>query len=555
MSSLSPRREVPKGTSLDSQDPRHDTSGHAGAGPETPTSAPRETHFDKLLAAQARQARRARQSKRQTSASERARNTEPQTIQAKPGRSPFPLPTRPRPNEAAGTEAGPSTFAIPAARHTATPASISTQVTPTSGTSDAGYNLGGGSAAAPPMTIRELELMANLYPLTLLGRPVSTVVGNDVGSAVFIPDMDQSRAQNYTHPNPPRNQSSPKIADTTGISEQTLAQQKGQGIAREKVGRQRVHRAYDNQDNRDDVYTRFNAGQSSRAIAAATDVPRHILAQWKADGIAAGRVDPEAISEARRSYEDKRKHAYALFQQDERISVSEVSRITGGSISTVNEWKRTWTSKAKEVLDPERSGSKNSNRHEEDRKKAEEVLDPEQSGSRNFTRHVEDKKAEVYELLIQNQNMSAKEAAEKLGVSERTILRWKAKDLAAGTLPPGLDPTRFRAVRDSETRKEVESLLGQNFSNEQIKELTGASDSTVKRVKRKKKGAALVHPEDPASARPGAFPATASNSSDAAEVSEASSDVLVYTPRNMLAHFDEVSSESSAWANGSALLR
>ncbi|ERF69169.1 hypothetical protein EPUS_01126 [Endocarpon pusillum Z07020] len=541
MSSLSPHREVPKGTSLDSQDPRHDTSGPAGAGPETPTSAPKETRFDKLLAAQARQSR---QLKRKTSASERATNAEHQTIQAKPGRSAFPLPTRPRTKDAAGTEAGPSTFAIPAARHTAAPTSVPTQVARTLGTPNAGYNPSGGSAAASVMTTRELELMSNLYPLTLLGRPVSTIAGNDVGWAVSIPDIDQSLAQNYSLLNPPRHQSSPRIADTTGISEQTLAQQKARGIAREKVGRQRVHGPYDNQDSRDDVYARFNAGQSSRMIAAATNVPRHVLTQWKADGIAAGRVEPEVISEAHRSYEDKRKHAYALFQQYERISLSEVSRITGVSISAVNEWKRTWTSK--------------------------EVLGPERSDSRKFTRHVEDrKKAEVYELLIQKPNMLVTEAAEKLGVSERTILCWKNKDLAAGTLPSGLDRNRFRAARDPETRKEVESLLRQNVSNKQISELTGVSGSTVKRLKRRKKAAALVHPEEPASARPAASihpeapasarpaasPATASNSSHAQEVSETSSDVLLYTPSNMHAHFDEVSSESSAWGNSSTLRR
>lgn len=526
MSSLSPPRQPrqgPKGTSLDSQNPRHDTSGPAGAGPETPTSAPKETRFDQMLAAQARQARQLRQSKRQASASERPRNTEPQTRQATPGRSPFPLPTRPRTSDAAGTEAGPSTVTIPAASHTPAPASISTQVAPTSGTTNAGYNLGEGSS----LNNREMELWANLFPQTLLGRPVSTAAGNDVRSAVFIPDIDQSRAYNHTLLSPPRHQSPPKIADTTGISEQTLAQQKAQGIARVKVGPQGLH--YDNQDNRDDVYARFNAGLSCRAIAAATNVPRFVLAQWRADGIAAGRVDPKAIYEARRSYEDRRKHAHALFQQDKNISVSEVARITGSSRTASTEWKRTWT--------------------------GEEVLDLERSGSGIFTRREEDgKKAEVYELLIQNQYMLLKEAAEKLGVAERTILRWKAADLAAGTLPPGLDPNRFRSARSSETRKEVESLLHQNVPNKKITELTGVSDSTVKRLKRKKEAAALVHPEEPASASPAAFPATASNSSDTPEGSETSSDVLLYTPRNMLAHFDDVSSESSAWGNGSALL-
>ena len=524
MSSASPPRGVSKTTSLDSQDSRHRTSDPAGAGSETPTSAPKETRFDRLLAAQARQL------KSKTSASESARSTEPHTIQAKPGRNPFPLPKRPQTNDAAGTAAGPSTFAVPAARHTAAPASISTQVARTSGTTNAGYNLGGGGVAASFMRGPELDLIANSFPQTLLGRPVSAAVGSDVGAAVYMPNVDAKRAQVCTVLDPPKRQSLEKIASMTDISEQTLAQRKAQGIAREKVDPERVHAAYDKQDKRDDVYARFNAGQSSRAIAAATKVPRGVLAQWKADGIAAGRVDAEATCEGRRSYEDKRKQAYALFEQDKKISGSEVSRITGSSISAANEWKRNWT--------------------------GEKVSHPERSGSRNFSRHENDgKKAEAYELLIQNQNMIPKEAAERLGVTEGTILRWKAKDLAAGTLPHGLDPNRFRTARDPEKIKEVESLLRRNFSNKQIQEFTGVSGSTVKRLKRKEKAAASVNPGESASARPAAFPATASKSSDTPEGSEASSDVLVYTPKNMLAHFDEVSSESSAWANGSALLR
>ncbi len=521
MSSAPPPKDVPQRTSSNPQDSRRRKPDPVRAGSETPTSASKETHFDRLLATQ---------SKYLKSVAERTRSGVAHTPQAGPSRSPFPSPKRPRTNEAADTKAGPSARTIPAARDAAAAASPSTRPTGALTTSNAAHSFGGGGVAASSLTGTEIDLLANILPKNMSSARKSAAASSLLGRAISIPDEVGARSQSYTLLNPPRRPTLGKTANMTGIPEPTNEQQKAQDVARGKVNPPRVPAPYDKQRKRDEVYRRFNAGESYRKIETATGVPRGVLPNWMADGIADGRVAPEVTLESPRSYEVKRKQAHDLFKRYKEMSLTEVSRMTGSSLSMVTEWKRMWTAKA--VVDPEISGSKNSAGHDNDKKKAQ-----------------------AYALLIHNKTMTLKEASMVLGIPQKTLIHWKTEDLAAGNFPPELDPNRLQHGRDPEKVKEVESLLRQDLPVKEIVKLTGISFSTVKRWRKMATAGESVIPETSGSAGRAALAGSASSSSDAPQVSRQSSDVLLYTPKNMLPYGEEVSSESSAWANGSGLLR
>ena len=183
-------------------------------------------------------------------------------------------------------------------------------------------------------------------------------------------------------------------------------------------------------------------------------------------------------------------------------------------------------------------------------------MNPETSGSKNFARlQTDNKRAEAYALLIQNRTMTLKEASKRVGIAATTLVRWRADDFAAGMLPLELDVNRFRTGHEPEKRKQVKSLLRQGLSTKRIHERTRITECTIKKWRAKDMAGMLVSSEESASSGLATSSATALDFSDIPEVSGDSSDVLVYVPRNRPPFRVEVRSESSAWGNDSEVLR
>ena len=518
MSSVSHSKRIQNGPS-DPHEPEQHTPGATRAGrSEIPTSTSKETRSDGLLAVYVGQP------ECHASASGMPRTDQSNITQPARPESPFTASKRPRITGPPSAAAGPSTSSISASKDAATPASRSTQLMCGSGATNTGYNSAGGGGAGSSGRATTRDWLTDLPHRTMPSGLICAAGGIAAGMAVPAPDEDNRRAEVYTLLNQPTPPSSKKIVEKFGVSSSTVSRLKAERIAAGIGSPERSYAKYDKQDKRDQVYALFNESKSYRTIERITEVPRHMLPQWKADGLAAGRINPEATYESRQAIKRQSRNVkldqvYQLYSQHKNISRAEVSRRTGVPPATISSWKRQWIE----------SG----------------ITNFEMSSSKNFADLQNgNKKAEAYALLIQDKTMSVKEAAEKVGVADSTVRRWKARDTASGTLPPGLDVQRFRRGFEPEKRKEVRELLRQNLSTNRIHDITGLARSTIKKWKAREEAAGPDGSEEVTSSE---FETSSAASSDLAEESGSSSDALVYIPRNMAPYLGDIAFEGSAW--------
>ncbi|KAF7504755.1 hypothetical protein GJ744_001756 [Endocarpon pusillum] len=498
MSSVSPSKRIQKGAS-DPHEPKHHIPGAARAGrSEIPTQTSEETRFDGLLAVHVGQP------EGRASASGRPRSDQFKITQSVRPESPFTASKKPRITGPQSATAGPSTSSISASEDAVVPASASTQLMGGGGTTNTGYNFAGGGGAGSSGRATTRDWLTELQHRTMSSGPMYAARGITAGMAIPAPDEHNRRAEVYPLFNRSTSLSSNKIAEDVCVSSSTVSRSKAEGIAAGVGGAEISYDTYDTQDKRDQVYALFNEGKSQRAIVEIADVPRHIVGQWKAVGLAAGRINPEATYESRLAI--SRQKVYQLYSQDKNISIAEVSRETGVARTTIRSWMR------KEI----ESG----------------ITNLETSGSKSFADiQNKSKKAEAYAPLIQDKSMTVKEASQRDGVTDSTVRRGKARDVAAGTLPPGLDVQRFSRRYEPEKRKEVRDLLRQNLPVKRIQEITGVGGSTVEKWKAREEAAG------PDSAGEGA--------SFIPEESGYSSDALVYIPRNMAPYLGDIPFEGS----------
>ncbi|ERF75132.1 hypothetical protein EPUS_07821 [Endocarpon pusillum Z07020] len=509
MSFVSSSKRIQKDAS-DPHEPKHHTPGAARGGrSEIPTPTSEETRFDGLLTVHVAQP------EGRASASGRPRSDQSNITQsARPG-SPFTASKKPRITEPQSATAGPSTSSISASEDAAVPTSASTQLMGGGGTTDTGYNFAGGGGAGSSGRATTRDWLTELPHRTKSSRHMYAAMDMIVGMAVAAPDENNRGAEVFPLFNGPTPLSSEKIAEEVGVSSSTVSRSKAEGIAAGIGSAGISHGTYDTQDKRDQVYALFNEGKSYRTIVTIADVPKHVLERWKADGLAAGRINPEATYESRIAI--SRQKVNQLYSQNEKISLAEVSRETGVPKTTISSWRR---------------------------KKIESgITNLEPSGSKSFADiQNKSKRAEAYALLIQDKTMTIKEASKRVGVTESMVHRWKARDVAAGTLPPGLDVQRFRNRYEPEKRKEVQDLLRQSLPVKRIHEITGVGKTTIWKWKAGEDAAGPDISEEGACSE---YETSAAPSSNLPKESGYSSDALVHIPRNMAPYLGDIPFEGS----------